>query len=187
MVAYTDSAEVWYDWVFARKYIEPEPSHGSWGSEETAVVAVSVSVLNESLDKSRGIAGETVTYTATVGIRDVERSRGLGDVYKRQDDTILIQDQPLTSDVYDPATKKLTLQWTVPYMSTFHTVKIVWSEQTIDTTIYQAGESTGVEFEIIPIPPTLTPDQICSISLTLIACIVYISFETIREMAENMV
>ena len=32
---------------------------------------------------------------------------------------------------------------------TKHIVKLVWSEQTIDTTTYQSGESTGVEFEII--------------------------------------
>ena len=31
-------------------------------------------------------------------------------------------------------------------------VKLSWSEQTIDTTTYQAGESAGVEFEIISIP-----------------------------------
>ena len=31
-------------------------------------------------------------------------------------------------------------------------VKLSWSEQTIDTTTYSAGESAGVEFEIISIP-----------------------------------
>jgi len=31
-------------------------------------------------------------------------------------------------------------------------VKLSWSEQTIDTTTYLAGESTGVQFEIIPVP-----------------------------------
>ena len=103
------------------------------------------------------------------------------------DGTILIQDQPLTSDVYDSATKKLTLQWTVPSISTFHTVKLSWSEQTIDTTTYLAGESSGIQFEIISVPPTLTSEQIHSISLTLIICLVFISFETAKEMTENMV
>jgi len=175
---------VYVDWVFVRKYVSPEPSHGFWGSEESTL---SVTVSDESLDKSRGIAGETVTYTATV---QDENGNALPSSFKvtlKIDDTILIEDQPLTSDVYNPTTKQLTLQWTVPSISTFHTVKLVWSEQTIDTTTYSAGESSGVEFEIIPIPPTLTPDQICSISLTLIACMVYISFETVREMTENMV
>jgi hypothetical protein len=27
------------DWVFISKYVDPEPSHGSWGSEETIIVA----------------------------------------------------------------------------------------------------------------------------------------------------
>ena len=65
-------------------------------------------------------------------------------------------------------------------------VKLSWSEQTIDTTTYSAGESAGVEFEIISIP-ALTSEQIRSVSLTLIVCLVFISFETVKEMAENMV
>jgi len=173
------------DWIFVAKYVDPEPSHGVWGSEE--IPAFSVSVLNESLDKSRGIAGEKVTYTATVQDENGDALPSTFKVTLKIDGTILIQDQPLTSDVYDPATKKLTLQWTVPSMSTFHTVKISWSEQTIDTTTYLDGESTGVEFEIISIPPTLTSEQMHSISLTLIVCLVFISFETAKEMAENMV
>ena len=30
------NAEVYYDWVFVRKWVDPEPSHGSWGIEETS-------------------------------------------------------------------------------------------------------------------------------------------------------
>jgi len=30
------------DYIFARKYVDPEPSHGAWGSEEIAVTYVSV-------------------------------------------------------------------------------------------------------------------------------------------------
>jgi len=174
------------DWIAIGKYVDPEPSHGAWGSEETAAVTLSVSVLNESLDKSRGIAGETVTYTATVQDENGDALPSTFKVTLKIDGTILIQDQPLTSDVYDPATKKLTLQWTVPAMSTLHTVKLSWSEQTIDTTTYSAGESAGVEFEIISVP-ALTSEQIRSVSLTLIVCLIFISFETAKEMAENMV
>jgi len=177
----------YYDGLALRKYVDPEPSHGAWGSEETAAVTLSVSVLNESLDKSRGIAGEIVTYTAIVQDENGDALPSTFKVTLKIDGTILIQDQPLTSDVYDPATKKLTLQWMVPSMSTLHTVKITWSEQTIDTTTYLAGESTGIEFEIILIPPTLTSEQIESVSLTLIVCLVFISFETVKEMAENTV
>jgi len=157
----------------------------TWGSEETAAVTLSVSVLNESLDKSRGIAGETVTYTATV---QDENGNALPSTFKvtlKIDDTILIQDQPLTSDVYDPATKKLTLQWTVPAMNTFHTVKLVWSEQTINTTTYSAGESAGVQFEIIPIPPAISPEQFNILVVTLITVAIIYPIQTAREYIEE--
>ena len=167
------------------KYVDPEPSHGDWGSEETVAVTLSVSVLNESLDKSRGIAGETVTYTATV---QDENGNALPSTFKvtlKIDDVILIEDQPLTSDVYDPATKKLTLQWTVPYMDTFHTVKLVWSEQTINTTTYSAGESTGVQFEIIPVPPAISPEQFNILVITLIMVATVYPIEVAREYMEE--
>jgi hypothetical protein len=32
---YTTSDKGYVDWIFASKYVYPEPSHGSWGSEET--------------------------------------------------------------------------------------------------------------------------------------------------------
>lgn len=28
----------YFDWIFARKYTDPEPTHGAWGSEETPIV-----------------------------------------------------------------------------------------------------------------------------------------------------
>jgi len=43
---YTGAAIV--DWVFVAKYVDPEPSHGAWGSEETPGVAHKVTV-SESL------------------------------------------------------------------------------------------------------------------------------------------
>lgn len=30
-----DDSEAYWDWVLIRKYVDPEPSHGSWGSEES--------------------------------------------------------------------------------------------------------------------------------------------------------
>jgi len=30
--------DVYVDWVFVRKYVDPEPSHGAWGSEESALI-----------------------------------------------------------------------------------------------------------------------------------------------------
>jgi len=36
------NAGIALDWFFVRKYVEPEPSHGAWGSEETAVAVETV-------------------------------------------------------------------------------------------------------------------------------------------------
>jgi len=35
-----DAGYLYGDWVFVAKYVDPEPSHGVWGSEETVVVVV---------------------------------------------------------------------------------------------------------------------------------------------------
>ena len=42
---------IWYvDWLFVRKYVDPEPSHGDWYAEETAPVAVNYELtLSEAL------------------------------------------------------------------------------------------------------------------------------------------
>jgi hypothetical protein len=34
------------DWIAVRKYVDPEPSHGSWGSEETVAVAEAIVAKN---------------------------------------------------------------------------------------------------------------------------------------------
>ena len=33
--ATSNSVDMYVDWVFVRKWVDPEPAHGSWGSEET--------------------------------------------------------------------------------------------------------------------------------------------------------
>jgi hypothetical protein len=148
-------------------------------------VVVTVVVSNESLDKTRGISGETITYTAT--IQD-EMGNALPSGFKvtlKIDGTILIEDQSLTSDVYNPTTKTLTLQWKVPVMSTIHTVKLAWTEQTVDSTLYGSGESTGVQFEIITVPPAITAEQFNIISITLIVCMNVIAIDTIMDVLEE--
>jgi len=35
VVAYKSTTEIEVDWVLIRKYVDPEPSHGSWGTEES--------------------------------------------------------------------------------------------------------------------------------------------------------
>jgi len=38
--SYSAAGETRIDWLFVRKYVDPEPSHGAWGSEESAPVLV---------------------------------------------------------------------------------------------------------------------------------------------------
>jgi hypothetical protein len=35
-----------YDWFFVKKYVSPEPSHGSWGSEETVAIVETIVAKN---------------------------------------------------------------------------------------------------------------------------------------------
>lgn len=42
--SYTSGVYGYYDWFLIRKYISPEPSHGAWGSEETATYTETVSL-----------------------------------------------------------------------------------------------------------------------------------------------
>jgi len=34
----TSGQDVYVDWIFIRKYVDPEPSHGAWGIEETPLI-----------------------------------------------------------------------------------------------------------------------------------------------------
>jgi hypothetical protein len=42
--------DFYVDWVFVRKWVDPEPSHGSWGSEETVAVAEAIVAKNFPMD-----------------------------------------------------------------------------------------------------------------------------------------
>jgi len=180
-----------FDNFYVRKYVSPEPSHGSWGSEESAVEERTVNVTNESVDPTSGFSGDPVTYQATVldssnavlpssFVVDLIMETGAtsgnvvidgvqvgtysyaqsGNVYIDSeqigtfdfstpsgnvlvDSTVvgsfsvgqvvtLVNDQALTSDVYNPSTGVLTLGFTVPSLPpTDKTVKLSWVEQTI--------------------------------------------------------
>ena len=52
----SQAGEAYYDLIFVRKYIDPEPSHGDWGSEETAGQDL-VRVLIEEMAISEGRFG----------------------------------------------------------------------------------------------------------------------------------
>jgi hypothetical protein len=49
------NAEVYVDWVFVAKYVDPEPAHSTWGSEESAPVAVAGSVSLPTLLRVIGV------------------------------------------------------------------------------------------------------------------------------------
>jgi hypothetical protein len=36
--ATSNTVDMYVDWVFIRKWVDPEPTHGAWGSEETIVI-----------------------------------------------------------------------------------------------------------------------------------------------------
>jgi hypothetical protein len=51
----------YWDEFFSRKWVDPEPSHGSWGSEETPAVAYTI-----TLTKSLGLKDSTVKASSVV-------------------------------------------------------------------------------------------------------------------------
>jgi hypothetical protein len=48
--AFTADHDLYIDWVFVRKWVDPEPSHGSWGSEETVAVVETIVAKNFPMD-----------------------------------------------------------------------------------------------------------------------------------------
>ena len=72
---YLASHTTWIDVVYVRKYVDPEPSHGSWGSEETAggqtyevnvdaVVQSHATITKETIfnvEKDASVSGQSLT------------------------------------------------------------------------------------------------------------------------------
>jgi hypothetical protein len=110
--AYTTTVYTRCDWILIRKYVDPEPAHGSWGSEETPAVAYTVTLteslgLKDSVVKASSVVKRELlglsdvygrtwaahrTYTEPLGLSDVvvknvsvakAESLGLSDVYAR--------------------------------------------------------------------------------------------------------
>jgi len=69
----------YWDWVAVRKYVDPEPSHGSWGSEETSQVTTRVVVeYLAGYDVKSRMASLYRVKTDYVGLLDIKsRIRGL--------------------------------------------------------------------------------------------------------------
>ena len=64
---FNTGGQAWWDWIFVRKYVSPEPSHGSWGIEEqsgaTEVAITDSAAGTEAL--SRIYRGLNLTEIAT--------------------------------------------------------------------------------------------------------------------------
>jgi hypothetical protein len=114
----------YFDCSYIRKFVDPEPSHGSWGSEETAVIERAVNVSNESVNPTSGFEGDGVTYQATVldSAGEPLPSSFVADLV--MDSIVLVNDKAFTSDVYNPSNGLLTLQFTVPNVLGTRTVRL---------------------------------------------------------------
>jgi hypothetical protein len=94
-----------WDWVYVRKYVSPEPSHGAWGSEETIIYLVSVQ------DSARAL--ELPELEATLLILGKYYRELLGYVFDvpvylvRDGDKILSIDHNLQVEAYNAIKRKL--------------------------------------------------------------------------------
>jgi len=61
--------DAYIDWVLVRKYVDPEPSHGSWGSEEQSEVT-EVTVTDSILLSDQVLRHKTLTISDSVGVSD---------------------------------------------------------------------------------------------------------------------
>jgi hypothetical protein len=88
---YTATNEYYVDWIFARKFVDPEPSHGGWGSEETETVLKEVA---DSLGLSDALlCGKTFVVADSVGLFDAP----LRDWMPLSSDAVALSDSVLRS------------------------------------------------------------------------------------------
>jgi len=126
------SGQLEVDWVFVTKYVDPEPSHSIWGSEEIYTPTKNVVVSNESVTPNSGFVGDSVTYSAIVKDEDGNPLPEDFVADLLMNSTVIIDNQHFVAGVYDSDTGELTLVFTVPSLpSGTKTVKLKWEEQTI--------------------------------------------------------
>jgi len=70
------------DWIFIRKYVVPEPSHGSWGSEESEVTTYTKTWQADVLFKKLGIT-KTAAVDATFKKPDIAKTFGLDSAFMK--------------------------------------------------------------------------------------------------------
>jgi len=69
------SGNAWFDNFFIAKYVDPEPSHGAWGSEETPNSPPNPPSLNSPTTSARFNPGFSVTFTWTFNDPDAGDSQ----------------------------------------------------------------------------------------------------------------
>jgi len=74
VVAYKSTTEIEVDWVLIRKYTTPEPSHGSWGTEETPIEN---SISQDSPSDEAIVTSWTVNFYYTVIFYDTPKNASL--------------------------------------------------------------------------------------------------------------
>jgi len=110
------------------KYLGGESTGVQYTQYETRTVVVT----NEAINPTSGYEGDIVTYTANVKDSTGATLPSTFKVDLMFNGALLIENQELTSDVYDSSTGDLTLQFTVPSVEPgTYTVKLHWNEQII--------------------------------------------------------
>jgi len=64
------TCEVYYDWVLVRKWVNPEPTHGSWGSEEQSGGATEITITDSISLSDSVLRHKTVSINDSIGVSD---------------------------------------------------------------------------------------------------------------------
>ena len=107
------------------------PAGESTGVAFTAGETKTVVVTAEAVTPTSGYQGDTITYTATVqdDLGEVIPATFVADLLYNA--TKVVDSQVFDAAHYDPATKLLTLTFTVPAGAGPFTVKLSWAQQDI--------------------------------------------------------
>ncbi|MBT0159305.1 DUF2341 domain-containing protein [Candidatus Bathyarchaeota archaeon A05DMB-2] len=93
----SDSSYTEYDWVFVRKCVSPEPSHGSWGSEEAGAILKTVA-------DSLGVADSTVFRNRTLAVTD---GVAFADAAKSNKSPLIVPDAVSIADLVNVLTETI--------------------------------------------------------------------------------
>ncbi|MCD6583645.1 MAG: DUF2341 domain-containing protein [Candidatus Omnitrophica bacterium] len=127
------TTDAYYDVVYVRKYIDPEPSHSAWGSEEVPVIVLELAD-SLSLTDAGARRGVTKSLTDSISLIEVFRkvitkapfteSISLSDsvakeVSKSFTDSVVLTEcivKEVTKSLVDKITLKEYMGWVYPYL-----------------------------------------------------------------------